>query len=51
MFLSLFTFSSNDITAITGWASTVVGDAMPLLIVIIGVAIGIWVIVSIFHLK
>lgn len=49
MFLSLFTFSTEDITAITGWASEVVGDAMPLLIVIIGVAIGVWVIRAIFR--
>lgn len=45
----LFTFTTNDMLGITGWATEVVGDAMPLLIVIIGIAIGVWVIRAIFH--
>ncbi len=47
----LFTFTANDVNGVVGWAGEVVGDVMPLLIVIIGVAIGVWVITSIFHLK
>jgi len=41
---SIITLSSEDITAIVGWAGTLVGDLMPLLIVIIGIAIGAFVI-------
>lgn len=37
-------FTTDDITAIVNWAGTLVGDVMPLLVVIIGISIGAWVI-------
>lgn len=37
-------FTPDDITAIVGWAGVLVGDLMPLLVVIFGISIGAWVI-------
>jgi len=41
---SIITISDADITGIVGWAGTLVGDLMPLLIVIFGISIGAYVI-------
>lgn len=40
----IITFTDANITAIVGWAGTLVGDLMPLLIVIFGISIGAYVI-------
>lgn len=41
---SIITLTDQNITDIVGWAGTIVGDLMPLLIVIIGIAIGAYII-------
>lgn len=42
--LSILTITEQDITAIVGWAGTLIGDLMPLLVVIIGISIGAFII-------
>ena len=49
--LSIITFSASDTEAIVGWAGTLVGDVMPLLIVIFGITIGAYIIRVILNLK
>ncbi|GAH91391.1 unnamed protein product [marine sediment metagenome] len=41
---TIITITDANITAIVGWAGTLVADLMPLLIVIIGISIGAFVI-------
>jgi len=49
--LSILTFEEADITGIVGYAGELVGDLMPLLIVIIGIAIGAYVIRVILNIR
>lgn len=49
--LTFFTITATDTTAILGRAGELVSDLMPLLVIIFGIAIGIWVVSAIFHLK
>lgn len=49
--LNIITISPENITAIVGYAGELVGDLMPLLIVIIGIAIGGYVLRVILNLK
>ena len=48
---TIIPLSDEDITAIVGWAGQLVGDLMPLLIVIIGIAIGAFIIKVILHIR
>lgn len=48
---TFFSFEEADITAIIGHAGDIVGDTMPLLIVILGIGIGLWVIRVILNLR
>jgi len=48
---SILTISEQNITDIVGYAGTLVGDLMPLLIVIIGIAIGGYVIKVILNIR
>lgn len=47
----MITFTEGNITAIIGYAGELVGDLMPLLIVIIGIAIGGYVLRIILNLR
>jgi hypothetical protein len=49
--LTIISFSEQNITDVVGWAGSLVGDLMPLLVVIIGIAIGGYVIKVILHLR
>ena len=42
--LSIITMTEQNITDIVGWAGTLIGDLMPLLVVIIGISIGAFII-------
>lgn len=47
---TFITLQEADITAILTHAGNIVGDVMPLLIVLIGIGIGLWVIRVILNL-
>lgn len=49
--LTIITFTEQNITDIVGWAGSLVGDVMPLLIVIIGIAIGAFIIKVIMNIR
>jgi len=49
--LSIITFTATDTDAIVDWASTMVGDVMPLLIIFIGITIGAYLIRVILNLR
>lgn len=51
LFSTIIEFSSSTVDSIVGWAGSIVGDLMPLLIVIIGIAIGAFIIKVILHLR
>ena len=42
--ISIITLATSDMTAILGYAGSLVSDLMPLLVVIIGIGIGMWII-------
>jgi len=39
MFLTIIPLTSEDITAMIGYATDIIGDLMPLLVVFVGIAI------------
>jgi len=43
--------TSDDMTSVLGYAGDLIGDLMPLLVVIIGISIGAYVIKVILHLR
>lgn len=49
--LTIITITEANITAIVGWAGSLVSDLMPLLVVIIGIAIGGFVIKVILNMR
>lgn len=49
--LTILTITEANITAIVGWAGDLVSDLMPLLVVIIGIAIGAYIIRVILNLR
>ena len=51
MLTTFFTFETEDITAMTGYASDLVGNFMPVIVVILGIGIALWIIDSIIHKK
>jgi len=48
---TFFTITSNDVASTTAYAGNIVSDLMPLLVVIIGVIIGLFIVRSILRLK
>lgn len=42
--LTIITITEANITAIVGWAGSLISDLMPLLVVIIGISIGAYII-------
>lgn len=46
---TFFTISAGDITSITGYAGNLVADFMPLLVVFVGIAIGVYIVRVILH--
>ena len=49
--LTIITMTEQNITDIVGWAGSLVSDLMPLLIVIIGIAIGAFIIKVILNIR
>lgn len=49
--LTIITMTEQNITDIVGWAGDLIGDLMPLLVVIIGIAIGAYVIRVIINMR
>lgn len=49
--ITIITITEENITDIVGWAGDLVGDLMPLLIVIIGIALGAFIIKVILNLR
>lgn len=49
--LTIITMTEQNITDIVGWAGDLIGDLMPLLVVIIGIAIGAYVIKVILNIR
>jgi hypothetical protein len=49
MITTFFTFSSEDITAMTGYSADLVGNFMPVIVVILGIGIALWIIDGIIH--
>ena len=47
---TFFTIASEDITAIVGYAGSLIGDAMPLIVVIIGIGIGLLILKVIINI-
>jgi len=47
----MITFSEANIASIVGWAGEIVSDVMPLLVVIIGIAIGAFIIKVVLNLR
>jgi len=48
---TIITLTSENIDDIVDWAGSIVADLMPLLIVIIGIAIGAFIIKVILHIR
>lgn len=49
--LTIITMTEQNITDIVGWAGSLIGDLMPLLVVIIGIAIGAFIIKVILNIR
>lgn len=49
--LTIITITEANITAIVGWAGSLIGDLMPLLVVIIGISIGAFILKVILNLR
>lgn len=50
MLATFFTISEENITTILGYAGDLVGDAMPLLIIFLGIGIGLIILKVFFNL-
>jgi hypothetical protein len=48
---TFFTIAAEDITSITGYAGDLVSDFMPLLVVFVGIAIGVYIIRVVLNSK
>lgn len=48
---SIIPLTGENVSEIVGYAGTIISDLMPLLIVIIGIAIGVWIIKVILSLR
>lgn len=49
--LTIITMTEQNITDIVGWAGSLISDLMPLLVVVIGIAIGAYVIKVILNMR
>lgn len=49
--LTIITMTEQNITDMVGWATTLIGDLMPLLIVIIGISLGAFILKVILTLR
>lgn len=49
--LTIISFTEENINEMVGWAGSLVGDLMPLLVVIIGIAIGAYILKVILNLR
>jgi len=49
--LTIITMTEQNITDIVGWAGSLIGDLMPLLVVIIGISIGAFVLKVILNMR
>jgi len=49
--LTIITMTEQNITDIVGWAGDLIGDVMPLLVVIIGISIGAFIIKVILNMR
>jgi len=49
--ITIITITEANITAIVGWAGSLIGDLMPLLVVVIGISIGAFIIRVILNLR
>lgn len=49
LILPIITFDASSTQDVVDWAGTIVGDLMPLLVIIIGLAIGAWIIRAIIQ--
>lgn len=49
--LTIITMTEQNITDIVGWAGDLIGDLMPLLVVIIGISIGAFIIKVILNMR
>lgn len=46
-----FTLDGDAMASILGYATDIVGDFMPLLMLLLGIALGFFILKAIFHLK
>lgn len=50
MLLTTFlNIGTEDITSMIGYASDLIGNLMPVIVVILGVSVGLWIFRTIFH--
>lgn len=48
---TFFTITQGDIASATGYAGSLVGDFMPLIVVIVGILLGVFIIRAILSLR
>jgi hypothetical protein len=51
MFATFFSINASDTNSIIGYASDLIGNFMPILVVLIGIAIAVFIIHAIFTMK
>jgi predicted RND superfamily exporter protein len=51
MFATFFSINASDTSAILGYGSDLVGNFMPILVILIGIAIAVFIIRAIFTMK
>lgn len=44
-----FEFSTSSIASVLGYTGELIGDAMPLIVVILGIGIGLWILSYFIH--
>ncbi len=47
---TFFEITNNDLLAMVGWAKAIVGNAMPLILIVLGIGIGVFIIRTIARL-
>lgn len=51
MFITFFDIGTSSVTAIIGYGSDLIGNFMPVLVILIGIAIAVFIIRAIFTMK
>jgi hypothetical protein len=46
----IYTFSATDTTALIGYIGGVVGDFLPVILIVLAVSIGLFIVSKVFHL-